>query len=75
MGAHWDPTARKWYTITRGAFLRCKHWWIVPLDRKVSDWLKDPISEQRYHDAMQQWHKEHHPSKFGRDVSGENPKQ
>jgi len=51
MGACWDPVHKKWYVVSRTAFMDCKPWWPVVND-EVMSWLHDTELSKYFGEAM-----------------------
>jgi len=54
-GAHWDPSTKKWYVLSRPEFLACRHWWPVWTDEAKAElysWLKDLSLTKQYGEAV-----------------------
>jgi hypothetical protein len=59
LGAHWEPSTKRWYVVSSEAWLRCKRW-ALPLSNEERDFLSDPARKQAYAKAFKAWQEEHH---------------
>jgi hypothetical protein len=57
-GAHWCQSRKRWYVIDPASFRKCVRWYDGEMTEAIKTWLDDPIREQRYRDALQQYKEE-----------------
>ena len=51
LGAHWDPSEKRWYVLSRPEFIACKRWWPEITD-EIRSWLNDLELTKYYGEAV-----------------------